>query len=138
MDHTSVVNSGLLEQHFDMIQENTPLPPDLKASFVERNQHPYPLEPELDLDVKYQLLSQEKVDALQPMDKASNWKLFDQKFPETVGFIYLSRVGFSDDMNKALIYYEQYHYDQPLIGGYTIYTWQDGEWVGEGSLEWMT
>ena len=72
------------------------------------------------------LLTQEDVDDLRPLDEASGWKLFYERFPNAAGFIYLSRVGFSADFSQALAYISQYHYEQPIQGGYYSMIRQDG------------
>ena len=138
VDHTRVNGTELLERDLADFQENTPLAPELVASFMERNQQPYPLEPVLDFGLEYQLLAQEEVDELHSMDEASGWELFYEMYPNAVGFIYLSRVGFSADFGQALVYISQYHYDQPIQGGYYLMIRQDGRWVIESSMEWMT
>jgi len=138
MDQTRIVNPGLLEQHLGDFQENTPLAPELVNSFKERNQQPHPIEPALDIELDYQLLSQEELDAFRPTDEASGWQLLYEKYPQSTGFIYLSRVGFNADFSQALVYYEVYHYDQPLYGGYLLMSKQDGRWVVENGFEWMT
>ena len=138
MDHTQTQEPVVMEDFLADFQENTPLAPELVASFKERNQGPHPLEPVLDLEVEYQLLTQEEVDELHPQDEASGWKLFYEKYPDTVGFIHLSRVGFNADLSQALVYIAHYHYQQPLLGGYYLMTRQDGRWVVETGYEWIT
>ena len=138
VDHTQVNNPGLLERDLAEFQKVVPLPPELVASFKERNQEPHPLEPVLDLAVEYQLMTQEEIDELRPLDEASGWKLFYEKYPQTVGFIYLSRVGFNADLSQALVYVSHYRYEQPIQGGYYLLSKQDGRWVvGEGYI-WQT
>ena len=56
VDHTRVEKPEHLEEDLVSFQKNTPLAPDLVASFKERNQQPYPLEPNMDLGLEYQLL----------------------------------------------------------------------------------
>jgi len=134
VDHTRTQEPVLMDDFL----ENTQLEWELVASFKERNQQPHPLEPVLDLDVEYQLLTQEEVDELQPQDEASGWKMFYEKYPDTVGIIHLSRVGFNADLSQALVYIAHYHYQQPLLGGYYLMTRQDGGWVIEIGYEWIT
>ena len=71
IDHTRVNSPKLMEQNLAAFQENTPLVQELVTNFKERNQQPYPLKPILDFGVEYQLLSQEEVDELRPLDEAS-------------------------------------------------------------------
>ena len=138
IDHTRANSTKLMEQDLATFQEYTPLSPELVASFKERNQQSYPLKPVLDFGVKYQLLTQEEVDELRPLDEASGWKLLYEKYPNSYGFVYLSRVGFNADFSEALIYTESFHYDQPIKGGYYLMVKQEGRWVVENSFEWMT
>ena len=138
IDHTRVNNQKLLEKDLAAFQQSTPLAPELVASFKERNQGSQQLEPVLDFGMEYQLWTQEEVDELRPLDEASGWKLFYEKYPNTYGFVYLSRVGFSADFSRALVYMESFHYDQPIKGGYYLMVRQDGRWVIESSYEWIT
>ncbi len=138
IDHTRVNQTSLLEMDLTRFQESASPAPELISSFKERNQQPYPLKPVLDFGLEYQLLTQEEVDNLRPLDEVSGWKLFYEKYPNSVGFIYLSRIGFSADFSQALVYMSQYHYDQPIRGGYYLMTRQDGGWVIETGMEWMT
>ena len=138
IDHTRVNNTKLMEQDLAAFHEHTPLAPELVASFKERNQEAYPLKPILDFGMEYQLLTQEEVDELCLLDEASGWKLFYEKYPDTVGFIHLSRVGFNADFSQALVCIAHFHYQQPLLGGYYLMTRQDGRWVIDSGLEWIT
>jgi len=138
MDQTRVNQPKLLEQDMANLQEYKPLDKELMEDFLAVNQQPSPLEPILDIELQYQLITQEEIDELRPLDEESGWQLFDEKFPNAVGFIYLSRVGFNADLSQALVYFEQYHYDQPITGGYQVLNRQDGVWVGEYGYEWDT
>jgi hypothetical protein len=138
IDHTRVPKPETLEMNLAEFQEHTPLVPELVASFKERNQQSYPLEQVLDFGLDYSLLTQEEVNDLHPLDEESGWKLLDEKYPNSVGFIYLSRVGFNADLSQALVYFSQYHYEQPIQGGYYWMVRQDGRWVVEGGMVWTT
>jgi hypothetical protein len=138
VDRTRVNSAASVERDLSQFQEVVPLTPDLVASFKERNQQPFPLEPNLDLSIEYQLMSQAEIDELQPKDEASGWQLFYELYPKTAGFVYLSRVGFSAEYNRALVYYSIYRYEQPIMGGYTVLSREDGRWVVGESYEWMT
>lgn len=138
IDHTRVNEPKLLEQDLKTFHETTALSPEMVASFKERNQQPHLLKPALDFGMEYQLWTQEEVDELRSLDEASGWKLFYEKYPDTYGFIYLSRVGFNADFSQALVYMESYHYEQPIQGGYYLMVRKDGHWVIDNSYEWMT
>lgn len=138
MDQTRLNKPKTLEQDLSSIQEHTPLASELVDSFLERNQQPYTLKPILDLDLEYQLLTQEEVDKFQQLDEASNWKLFYKKYPDTVGFLHLSRVGFNRDLSQALVYLEHYHYEQPITGSYFLMTRNSGRWEVNEIMGWNT
>jgi len=138
VDQTQLPSTGLVDEQLGDFQEKNPLDQVLLTNFLEVNQQPSALNPDMDLGLEYQLMTQEEIDELAPLDEASGWKLFDEKYPNAVGFIYLSRVGFNADLNQALVYYERYYYDQPINGGYLFLTRQDGKWVVEYGYEWMT
>jgi len=138
INQTRVNHTKLLEQDLVAFHEHTPLAPELVASFKERNQGPYPLKPVLDFGMEYQLLTQEEVDELRPLDEASGWKLLKEKYPNSYGFVYLSRVGFNADFSQALVYIESFHYEQPIKGGYYLMIKKDSRWVVETGYEWMT
>ena len=138
-DQTEVNSPELLQQDLETVQENTSLSAGLIFSFLERNNQPQPLRPDLDLDLDYRLVTEQEIEKLCERDEEGNREPFYDLFPNSIGFLYLSRVGFSDEMDQALLYFEWFVYDQPVLGGYYIMDWQDGEWViGEGGLEWMT
>jgi hypothetical protein len=138
VDQTQLPSAGLVEQQLSDFQERTPLDQELLTNFLEINQQPSALDPDMDLSQEFQLMTQEEIDELAPLDEESGWQLFDEKFPKAVGFIYLSRVGFNADLSQALVYFEQYYYDIPVRGGYLLLTRQDGEWVVESGYEWIT
>ncbi len=138
VDQTRVASPGLMNQNLTEFQENKPLDQELLTNFLEVNQQPSTLSPDMDLGLEYQLMTQEEIDELAPLDEASGWQLFDEKYPKAVGFIYLSRVGFNADLSQALVYFEQYYYDQPIRGSYLLLTRQAGQWVVEYGYEWMT
>ncbi|MFC2025575.1 hypothetical protein ACFLUC_00085 [Chloroflexota bacterium] len=136
IDHTEVNSPALLEQNLADFQKNTPLAPELVASFKQRNQQPYPLRPVLEFGTEYQLLTQEDVDELYPLDEASGWELLYEKYPNSYGFLYLSRVGFNADFNQALVYSSTSHYEQPIEGGYYLMVRKDGRWEVDSSYGW--
>jgi hypothetical protein len=138
IDHTRVNHTELMETDLAAFHEHTPLAPELVTSFKERNQESYLLKPALDFGMEYQLLTQEEVDELRPLDEASGWKLLYEKYPNSYGFVYLSRVGFNAELSQALVYTSSYHYEQPIKGGYYLMIRQDGRWVVETGYEWMT
>ena len=133
IDQTFVSSESLMERDLAAFQESAPLDGELINSFTDRNQHPYPLEPDLDFGLDYQLLSREDVDELRSQDEASGWKLLFEKYPNSYGFVHLSRVGFNADFSQALVFMSTFHYDRLMEGGYYLMIKQDGRWTIEAS-----
>lgn len=74
-------------------------------SLIVRNSHSMKLKNKLLLDTDYVLLSCDKfVEVLQDSINP-NWDKFDKKYPDTPGYITVSRVGFDSKYTQALIYY---------------------------------
>jgi len=133
IDHTQVSSAKLIEQNLAEFQEYVPLSPEMIASFKERNNQSYLINPVLDFGVKYQLLTQEEVDELRSEDEASGWTLLYDKYPNAYGFVYLSRVGFNADFSQALVFMSTFHYERLMEGEYYLMIKQDGRWVIEAS-----
>jgi len=136
IDHTRVHKTKVSEKDLTEFDEYLPLAPELVASFVERNQQPYPVKPVLDFGMEYQLLTQAEVDELRPLDEASGWKFLYEKYPNSYGFVYLSRVGFNADFSQALVHISTFHYEQALEGGYYLMIRQVEGWEIESSYVW--
>jgi hypothetical protein len=82
------------------------------------------------------LLTQEEVDELRPLDEASGWELLYEKYPNSYGFVYLSRVGFNADLSQALVYISASHYEWSIEGSYYLMTRNDGRWEVKNSYGW--
>ena len=136
MDHTDGVSQGLLELNLG----EWGITPDKETvdSFLTKNQESNLLKPNLDLALDYQLLTQEEVDESKSEYESGGWEVFNEKYPDSSGFITLSRVGFNADLSEALVYFKVSMYDQLLEGGYYFMVWQDGEWVVDSSYVFNT
>ena len=138
MDHTRVEELSILQDDLASFQKNSPLTADLLDSFMEKNQDSHLLEEKFEIKLEYSLLTQQEVDEFRPLDEASGWDLFYEKYPKSIGFIYLSEVGFNADATQALVAYSIYRYEQPLSGCYCFMIKQNGDWVLESGMEWIT
>ena len=136
MDHTAGVSQELLELNL----KEWGITPDevVVESFLVRNQKSNQLEPNLDMELDYQLLTQEEVDEFRPQYESGGWEAFNEKYPNASGFLTFSRVGFNADVSQALVFFEESMYDQLIEGGYYFMVWQDGQWVVEYSYVFNT
>jgi hypothetical protein len=71
-------------------------------SFREVNAHPANFHPLFRLPVKCELVDKREFDRI--FEKGGWWKDYYKKYPDSQGFLTLSRVGFNPDDDQALFY----------------------------------
>jgi hypothetical protein len=71
-------------------------------SFREVNTHPANFHPLFRLPVKCELIDESEFDRI--FEKGGWWKDYYKKYPDSQGFLTLSRVGFNPDGDQALFY----------------------------------
>lgn len=71
-------------------------------SFRDANTHPAPFRPSFRLPVAYELVDKTEIDAI--FKKGGWWPDYYKKYPNSQGFLRLSRVGFSTDGKQAVFY----------------------------------
>ena len=91
------------------IASASPTPPLLQATlddFLRRNHTNRWLNPRFEMNSKYVLVDfrdiKKLVSDFSPMDQ--EWKAFFKEYPESHGFVTLSRVGFNRQMDQALVH----------------------------------
>ena len=87
---------------------------DILSDFAAKNQTPLLLERRFDLSVDYTLVSEDDaVLGWGPMSTA--WDAFSAKYPGSQGSIYVSRIGFNEAKDTALLYVSTYEGDLVLL-----------------------
>ena len=105
--------------------------PDLSRetlnSFMERNQQPTPLSPDMQLGVEYELLSHEY---LAEISSQPNWnEILNERYSGSNGYLILSRVGFNKSLDQAVIYVGQVAGPLMGSGSYYMLEKENGEWI---------
>jgi len=72
-------------------------------SFRVRNDAAYPVRPDMDLGSGYALLSLGEKSQIFSQNR-DGWQLFYEQYPNAPGITTLSRVGFDDALDQALVY----------------------------------
>ena len=106
-------------------------------SFVDRNKEPSQLSPDMQLDVEYVLLSDDEQQSI--FTQAEGWDIFYEKYPGSGGYTSLSRVGFNDELDQAVVYAG--NMAGPLMGAgfYYLLEKKDGEWsIIEQVMAWIS
>jgi hypothetical protein len=73
------------------------------GSFKARNDAAYPLRPDMQLGTPYTLLSQAGRNRIFSQNQ-SGWEIFYNHYPQAPGITTLSRVGFNNTFDQALVY----------------------------------
>lgn len=82
---------------------------DLKAetidSLIVRNGCSVPLRNKLSISSKYRLMSRDSYHEILKAGNGPDWDNFDTLYPESPGFLVISRVGFDSKYEQALVYF---------------------------------
>lgn len=106
-------------------------------SYLARNAQPSQLSPDMDLGVKYILLTQ---DELSQITSQPNWnEVLAEKYPGSGGYLIFSHVGFNNSLDQAVIYVGQVAGPLMGTGNYYLMEKQDGEWkIKEQIMVWIS
>ena len=72
-------------------------------SFRVQNDAAYPVRPDLELGSGYVLLSQSEMGQIFGQNR-DGWQLFYERYPDAPGITTLSKVGFNNTLDQALVY----------------------------------
>lgn len=75
---------------------------DLVKDFREKNLQSYTLESRFDLKVECAVIDNQELEEIFS-DSHEGWNNFYRRFPNSPGYIELSRVGFNSEMSKAFV-----------------------------------
>ena len=107
---------------------------DIVGDFKAKNKSSSALERTFTLSVPYTLMSEQEVASIFS-STATGWDKFYAKYPDAKGFLALSRVGFNQAKDTAVLYTE--HYGGPTAGEGDVVLMKKtaGRWTVQG--EWM-
>jgi hypothetical protein len=134
-DHTE---AWCIRERLDELRDEWPgLKAETIDSLITRNNRAVPLENKLAVATKWQFMSREQYREILKSGGFPNWDYFEQVYPETPGFMVISRVGFDSRYSQALIYFGNAYRCRdkrsiPKDRSIAFFTRRDGEWVLEG------
>jgi hypothetical protein len=102
-DHTEAwcIRARLKELRSEWVE----LKPETIDSLITRNGFSVPIERKLSLDAKYRLMSRGSYHEVLQAGNGPNWDNFDSVYPDTPGFLTISRPAFDSRYSQALIYF---------------------------------
>lgn len=126
------------KQSMDYIKSGLPsASKETLNSFIDRNEKPAPLSPDMQLESEYVLISADEMQTI--FHQADGWDTFYKKYPGSGGYTVLSRVGFNDTLDQAMLYVG--NMAGPLMGAgfYYLLEKKGGEWrVIEQVMAWIS
>ncbi|MBN2015629.1 hypothetical protein JW766_02245 [Candidatus Dojkabacteria bacterium] len=97
-DHVETINLQYVDSKMPGID------PETLTDFRARNQIEYPLERRFGFKIDYVFISNEEMAALHSHgEQDAFWDNFYDRYPESQGILSLSRVGFNNRMDQALV-----------------------------------
>lgn len=115
---------------------------DLERSTAEnfraRNDTVTPVSPTMDLGSEYVLVSQEEMSQIFSQNR-DGWALFYERYPDTPGITTISRVGFNETLDQALVYIGTMSHWLAGAGYYVLLGKVNGAWIVEQQvMTWIS
>jgi hypothetical protein len=112
--------------------------PETATDFRARNDTAYPLRPDMEIGAGYVLLNQHDRSQLFNQNQ-DGWQLFYEKYPDAPGITTLSRVGFNNTLDQALVYAGMQSQWLAGAGYYLLLNKVNGAWIVEQQvMTWIS
>lgn len=135
VDHTATSDPDKEEQEFK--QMFPMMAAEVAKDYRVKNRTPVRLKDSFQLSMKHVLIEKEELDRM--FKSRDEWGEFYKKYPDSGGFIRLSRVGFNSAMNQALVYVEHGCGGLCGTGHYVLLEKNvDGWRVVQSSMAWIS
>jgi hypothetical protein len=124
----------------DILNSLSPLIEETLKNYNSQNSAEMELANKFGFTAKVALVDEKEINEIfrQP-GLQDSWKTFYQKYPDSGGFIKLSRVGFDVNASQALVYVSHYCGGLCASGTYYLLTKEKGEWkVKKENLIWVS
>ena len=123
-DHTHIRDENLSKLAKNVVE----LDEETIENFQDVNKDDHLLRNDFDLGIPCILLSSaESMEIFQP--KTNGWDVFYERYPQSQGIMGVSKVGFNQEGNQALIYAWNEEYSEVGKGYYLFLTKEEGIWV---------
>jgi hypothetical protein len=119
------------EQNSDSLRDYTYVPTDAVREFCDKNQRREPIWPELEAQLPTRLLSKQEARDFfkhQQGEKPDGWDRFYAAYPGSPGIITISRVGFNQRHDIAVVYLGCQRHWLSGNGGINVFRKKNGKW----------
>jgi len=86
----------------------------------------YPLNRYISFSIPHALISDKDIDEI--FNRGGRWDEFYRRYPTSRGIVWLSRVGFNQNMSEALLYFGHQYAEAAGEGFLVLLRKSDGEW----------
>ncbi len=133
------------EHHKGVLEELSPVSESTLKDFVDKNREPRKLSGQFEIKAPYKILAKEEIESFfkGSADGAGSllkgWEEFYKKYPESYGYVVLSRVGFDAEKRQAMVYVSRYCGGLCGDGAYILLTKDEGRWKVKNELRlWVS
>lgn len=124
---TSVINDDPQTVMDNIKSGLTGISNETVKNFIARNAQPTQLSTDMNLGTKYTLITSEE---LSKITKQPNWgEILANTYPGSNGYLIISRVGFNNTLDQAVIYVGQVAGPMMGSGSYYLMEKQNGNWI---------
>ena len=107
-------------------------------SFSARNAVTTPVSSDMELGGEYVLVSQEEMSQIFSQNR-DGWALFYERYPDTPGITTISRAGFNETLDQALVYIGTMSHWLAGAGYYVLLSKVNGSWIVEQQvMTWIS
>jgi hypothetical protein len=136
---TSPVGVGDLASTLDrIVQDMRGLDPRTADNFRFRNETAHPVRPDMELGSGYVLLSQSEMSQMFSPNR-DGWQVFYEQYPDAPGITTLSRAGFNNTFDQALVYIGTMSHYLAGAGYYVLLNKVNGAWmIDQQVMTWIS
>jgi hypothetical protein len=137
-DHTGLSRYAELGEQIQYVKRRIPdLAQDMLDNFQAKNGLPQALSTHFNLRVKYLLVNEKELNEI--FQNPDGWSDFYRKYPRSQGLMALSRVGFNQESNQALVYVGNQAGLKAGAGYYVSLAKENGTWIIQHEVEtWVS
>lgn len=133
VDYTATGLGDDLDKTLEYVAESiSDVQKETLDDFKIQNDQSYPLSDDFDLDVTHKLISQQEMTEI--FSEGDGWDEFYTKHPNSQGTMTLSRVGFNQERDQALVYVGNQGHWLAGAGYYVLLAKENGVWVIQGEV----
>ncbi|MFC2028360.1 hypothetical protein ACFLTX_00365 [Chloroflexota bacterium] len=138
MTQTDILGLADTETYLAVEKTLGDLTPGLMLDFKRRNESSHSLKTSMILEANYIVFS---IEDMQEMfgENQNGWDIFYDRYPDAPGIISLSRVGFNQEMDQALVYLGIQSHWLAGSGTYYLMVSRNGSWIIQQSfMTWIS